>query len=87
MLALTSTEGVVMNGTSMSKEDSADALVIGPWPSGRSCFPKHHPGYIDWATFQANQARIDSNIHPQAHQGGGAVRKGAALLQGLARCG
>ena len=49
--------------------------------------PEHHPGYIDWPTFQANQARIDSNIHPQPHQGGGAVREGAALLQGLARCG
>ena len=49
--------------------------------------PEHHPGYIDWATFQANQARIDDNIHPQPHQGGGAVREGAALLQGLARCG
>ena len=47
----------------------------------------HHPGYIDWATFQANQTRIDSNVHPQPHQGGGAVREGAALLQGLARCG
>jgi hypothetical protein len=48
---------------------------------------QHHPGYIDWAAFQANQARIDSNVHPQPHQGGGAVREGAALLQGLARCG
>jgi DNA invertase Pin-like site-specific DNA recombinase len=49
--------------------------------------PQHHPGYIDWATFQANQARIDSNVHPQPHQAGGAVREGAALLQGLATCG
>ncbi|HKE28350.1 MAG TPA: recombinase family protein [Bryobacteraceae bacterium] len=48
---------------------------------------EHHPGYIDWVTFQANQTRIDSNVHPQPHQGGGAVREGAALLQGLARCG
>ena len=47
----------------------------------------HHPGYIDWATFQANQTRIDTNVHPQPHQGGGAVREGSALLQGLARCG
>jgi DNA invertase Pin-like site-specific DNA recombinase len=47
----------------------------------------HHPGYIDWATFQANQARIDTNIRPRPHQAGGAVREGAALLQGLARCG
>src|SRR5271170_1269536 len=49
--------------------------------------PDHHPGFIDWATFQANQARIDTNVHPQPHQAGGAVREGAALLQGLATCG
>src|SRR6516165_8494926 len=49
---------------------------------------EHHTGYIDWATFQANQARIDSNVHPQPHYaGGGSVREGAALLQGLATCG
>jgi len=49
--------------------------------------PEHHPGFIEWATFQANQARIDTNIRPQPHQAGGAVREGAALLQGLATCG
>ena len=49
--------------------------------------PEHHPGYIDWATFQANQARIDTNVHPQPHQAGGALREGPALLQGLATCG
>jgi DNA invertase Pin-like site-specific DNA recombinase/uncharacterized protein YndB with AHSA1/START domain len=49
--------------------------------------PDHHPGFIDWATYQANQARIDSNVHPEPHQAGGAVREGAALLQGLATCG
>jgi excisionase family DNA binding protein len=48
----------------------------------------HHPGYIDWATFEANQARIGANTRPQAHQpGSGAVREGTALLQGLATCG
>jgi len=49
--------------------------------------PDHHPGYIDWATFQANQTRIDANVHPEPHHAGGAVREGAALLQGLATCG
>ena len=49
--------------------------------------PDHHQGYIDWATYQANQARIDANVHPQPHQAGGAVREGTALLQGLAICG
>lgn len=49
--------------------------------------PDHHPGFIDWATYRANQARIAANIRPQAHQPGGAVREGAALLQGIAVCG
>jgi DNA invertase Pin-like site-specific DNA recombinase/uncharacterized protein YndB with AHSA1/START domain len=49
--------------------------------------PDHHQGFIDWASYQANQARLDANVHPQPHQAGGAVREGAALLQGLAICG
>jgi len=46
----------------------------------------HHPGYIDWATWEANQARIGANTRPKAHEPGGAVREGAALLQGVATC-
>jgi DNA invertase Pin-like site-specific DNA recombinase len=49
--------------------------------------PNHHPGFIAWETFQANQARLDGNTRPQPHQGGGALREGSALLQGLATCG
>ena len=47
----------------------------------------HHPGFIDWATFQAHQARLDSNTRPKPHQSGGALREGSALLQGLVTCG
>jgi DNA invertase Pin-like site-specific DNA recombinase len=47
----------------------------------------HHAGFVDWPMFQANQARIRSNIHPERHQSGGAVREGRALLQGIASCG
>ena len=47
----------------------------------------HHEGFIDWATYEANQARLGTNVHPQPHQAGGAVREGTALLQGLATCG
>jgi DNA invertase Pin-like site-specific DNA recombinase len=48
----------------------------------------HHRGFIDWDTYQANQDRISVNIRPQHSQPGtGAVREGAALLQGLATCG
>lgn len=47
----------------------------------------HHPGFIDWATFEANQSRLDSNTKPKPHQAGGAVREGSALLQGIVSCG
>jgi DNA invertase Pin-like site-specific DNA recombinase len=47
----------------------------------------HHEGYIDWETFEANQKRLGQNIRPRPHQSGGAVREGAALLQGIASCG
>jgi len=50
--------------------------------------PDHHPGFIDWDAYQANQAKIGGNIRPRASQPGtGAVREGSALLQGLATCG
>jgi hypothetical protein len=48
---------------------------------------EHHRGFIDWETYEANQARLASNTRPRPHQTGGAVREGAALLQGLATCG
>ena len=47
----------------------------------------HHPGFIDWETFESNQARIAQNTRPRRHESGGAVREGAALLQGIATCG
>jgi DNA invertase Pin-like site-specific DNA recombinase/uncharacterized protein YndB with AHSA1/START domain len=47
----------------------------------------HHPGFIDKAAFEANRERIARNTRPRAHESGGAVREGAALLQGIATCG
>ncbi len=47
----------------------------------------HHKGFIGWNTYEMNQRRIASNTHPAAHQNAGAVREGAALLQGIATCG
>jgi DNA invertase Pin-like site-specific DNA recombinase len=48
---------------------------------------EHHPGFIDKATFEANRERIARNTRPRAHEPGGAVREGQALLQGIAVCG
>ncbi|HEY0122180.1 MAG TPA: recombinase family protein [Rhizobium sp.] len=52
----------------------------------------HHPGYIDWPTFEANQQRMGDNTRPRSHsdacgRSSGAVREGGALLQGIACCG
>ena len=48
---------------------------------------EHHQGFIDWQTYESNQARIAMNTRPGPHKAGGAVREGSALLQGLASCG
>src|SRR6266567_678878 len=49
--------------------------------------PEHHPGFIDWQTYEANQQRLAENTRPEPHKSGGAVREGGALLQSLASCG
>jgi len=47
----------------------------------------HHPGYISWGTFCANQDRLAANNAGPKGEGGGAVREVSALLQGILRCG
>ncbi len=47
---------------------------------------EHHKGFIDWDTHEMNLVRIRQNAHPRRHEAGGAVREGAALLQGIATC-
>jgi DNA invertase Pin-like site-specific DNA recombinase len=49
--------------------------------------PDHHLGFIDWATYQANTARLRANWRAPRGFAGGAPREGAALLQGRLRCG
>jgi len=49
--------------------------------------PGHHPGFITWEKYEANTAKLRSNWRPPRGHGGGAPREGAALLQGLLRCG
>jgi len=50
------------------------------------CLPEHHPGYVSWPEYLQTRERLASNVRPRG-EGGGAAREGAALLQGLARCG
>jgi DNA invertase Pin-like site-specific DNA recombinase/predicted DNA-binding transcriptional regulator AlpA/transposase len=48
--------------------------------------PDHHPGYLCWQTYLANQDRLRANSRPPRGEGG-PVREGPALLQGLVVCG
>jgi DNA invertase Pin-like site-specific DNA recombinase len=51
------------------------------------CLEGHHPGYISFERYLANQQRLRANWRPPRGEGGGAAREGRALLQGLIRCG
>jgi DNA invertase Pin-like site-specific DNA recombinase len=46
-----------------------------------------HPGYITWNQFQRNLQRLDDNRTFRPEERRGAVREGAALLQGIVLCG
>ena len=50
------------------------------------CLPEHHPGYVTWTEYLATRERLRGNVIRRG-EGGGAAREGAALLQGLVRCG
>ncbi|MBV8462288.1 MAG: recombinase family protein, partial [Acidimicrobiales bacterium] len=49
--------------------------------------PEHHPGFVSWERYCEIQDQLRANWRPPRGQGGGAVREGTALLQGLIRCG
>jgi len=58
-------------------------VPLGEWSV---CLPEHHPGYVTWTEYLATRQRLRQNMRPRG-EGGGAAREGAALLQGLVRCG
>jgi hypothetical protein len=47
----------------------------------------HHPGYISWEQFEANQQLILENAHMKRRTDRKSARGGRALLTGLVRCG
>jgi len=55
------------------------------WPI---CLADHHPAYISWDEFMANQRKLEDNrTRPKTPDRRGAAREGPALLQGLGLCG
>ena len=63
---------------------STKQLPVDRWPV---CLRDAHPGYISWEEFMTNQDRLRNNAARHKRESGGAVRKGQALLQGIAVCG
>ncbi len=54
----------------------------------RVFLPDHHPGYVDWATFEENQRMIRRNaVNWPGDESMPAIRGGQGLLVGLLRCG
>lgn len=80
------------------KREKRTALVEGrvrrehstkmPQQAWKVCLRDHHPAYITWEEYMANQKKLSAN---QANHGmpdhRGAPREGQALLQGLVLCG
>jgi len=71
--------------------DASGKLISGvrllPRDQWAVLIPDHHPGFITWAQYEANTARLRANWRPPRGHGGGVPREGTALLQGLLRCG
>ncbi|WPB72629.1 recombinase family protein [Archangium violaceum] len=59
-----------------------------PREAWKVCLKNHHPAYISWEDYTANQKKLATN-HPSYQQPDqrGAAREGSALLQGLVLCG
>jgi hypothetical protein len=56
-----------------------------PMESWKVCLRDHHPAYISWEEYVANQDRLERNNNHLGERG--AAREGRALLQGLVLCG
>ena len=74
---------------SISTEGQVQARVQRqPMDSWLVLIQEHHPGYIRWDDYLANQQMLEHNQTNQPeHCSSGAAREGRALLQGLLLCG
>jgi DNA invertase Pin-like site-specific DNA recombinase len=59
-------------------------VALADWPIVRRDV---HPSYISWEQFLHNQQQLDDNRTFRPEERRGAVREGAALLQGIVLCG
>jgi DNA invertase Pin-like site-specific DNA recombinase len=84
--------GVYAYGRKQTERRVTDGVITehqrrAPREQWHVCIEDHHPGYISFERYLANQERLRANWRPPRGEGGGAAREGRALLQGLIRCG
>jgi hypothetical protein len=84
--------GAYAYGRKQTKHRVSDGVVSehqrrAPREEWHVCIEEHHPGYITFERYLANQERLRANWRAPRGEGGGAAREGRALLQGLIRCG
>jgi len=60
------------------------AIIRVPMDQWQVLIRDHHPGYIGWETYLANQAKLAAN---RTHDGARPAREGHALCQGIIGCG
>jgi DNA invertase Pin-like site-specific DNA recombinase len=80
----TQTRSRILPGEAPRIKGRTRQVAPADWPIVRQAA---HIGYISWEQFLQNQHQLDDNrtFRPDQHRG--AVREGAALLQGLVLCG
>ena len=80
----TKTRNVVLPGEEPRIKGRTRRVAVEDWPF---VLHDHHPAYITWEQFQRNQRRLLDNCTFDHQEQRGAIREGAALLQGLVLCG
>jgi len=80
----TKTRKVVPPGEEPRVKGRTRRVATEDWPC---VLHDHHPAYITWSQFQRNQRQLIDNCTSQHQDHRGAIRAGAALLQGLVMCG
>lgn len=80
----TKTRNVVLPGEEPRIKGRTRSVGAEDWPF---VLKDHHPGYITWEQFQRNQQCLIDNCTVDHQDRRGALREGAALLQGLVLCG
>lgn len=78
----TVTETVVEDGTARKR-----AGRLKPPEEWTVWIREHHEGYVDWKTFERNQAILGDNTNMKGAMAMGAARRGRGLLAGLLSCG